>query len=593
MLSQQPYLVIAILVLALVLFIWERWRYDIVALGIMFLLVITGQIDPTVALYGFGHPAVMTVLFALIISRGLRNSGVVNLLSQKLKPYMTTPTLHVLTITATVTFISAFINNVGAIAIMLPVALASAQKMNRSPTFLLMPMAFGSLVGGMMTLIGTPPNIIIAEYHRQNYVDENLSMFDFSFVGAPIAIVAVIVLALIGWRIMPVKRRRAGGTSAAISDYIMEIRATEDCKMLGQRLIDLSTKYQDEISVVGLMRGKDKYIHPADWRKIGKGDLLIVKTDPTLIQTIAAEQNFSIVSQRSNALKNIKLSEMRLAEAVITSSSLLIDRSYAQFKKKTNNLVTLMAVSRETRDIRTRLRDVTFQEGDVLLMQGEDNSLDEHLSELGLLPLAERDLTMIQTHKAFLSVVVFSLGILLNVFLHVPIAFALLSVVLAYVVLDLIPSRDVYRDVDWSVIILLGSMFSLGIALDETGASYMIANSLLTLLGDQNTLITIVALMAFTMMLTNIINNAATALLMAPIAVEIANQLNANPNMFLMTVCVGASSAFMTPIGHQSNTLVMSAAGYKFSDFWKLGLVMQITVLTVGTPLLYYFWSGY
>jgi di/tricarboxylate transporter len=583
-------LALLILAITLILFIWDRWRYDVVALAVMFLLVITGLVGSTKALSGFGHPAVITVLLALIISRGIRNAGIVNLISHKLRHYIKTPTMHVFTITASVAVISAFINNVGAIAIMLPVALATAQRMHRSPTFLLMPMAFGSLVGGMATLIGTPPNIIVSEYRHQT-IGSAYGMFDFSIAGIPMVLVSVAALSLIGWRIMPTKRRRSNSSNSVIGKYIMEIRATDGCKMIGSRLDELSDKYHEEIKVLGLVRGKDKYIHPAEWRKIGKGDLLIVKSDPSLIQTICAEEEFDIVSRKTAELKNVSFDEMRLVEAVVAPGSLLANQSYSTFKKKVSGLITLMAVSRESRDIRTRLNAIDFHEGDVLLLQGEQSSLDDILQSLGLLLLAERDLTFIQSHKAFLAVAIFALGILSNLLFGLSIPFALLGVVLGFVYFELIPARELYLEVEWSVIILLGSMFSLGEALAQTGASQTLAQSLLLLTGDSSHLFVLAMLMLTTMLLTNIINNAATALLMCPIAIEIAEQLQCSPDLTLMAVCISASAAFMTPIGHQSNTLVMGAAGYKFGDFWKLGIIMQLIVLCSALPILLIFWS--
>jgi di/tricarboxylate transporter len=282
---------------------------------------------------------------------------------------------------------------------------------------------------------------------------------------------------------------------------------------------------------------------------------------------------------------------MRLVEAVVAPGSLLANQSYSTFKKKVSGLITLMAVSRESRDIRTRLNAIDFHEGDVLLLQGEQSSLDDILQSLGLLLLAERDLTFIQSHKAFLAVAIFTLGILSNLLFGLSIPFALLGVVLGFVYFELIPARELYLEVEWSVIILLGSMFSLGEALAQTGASQTLAQSLLLLTGDSSHLFVLAMLMLTTMLLTNIINNAATALLMCPIAIEIAEQLQCSPDLTLMAVCISASAAFMTPIGHQSNTLVMGAAGYKFGDFWKLGIIMQLIVLCSALPILLIFWS--
>ena len=589
--TTEQIIVCILLAAVLVLFAWGRWRYDLVAMAAMFTVVVAGIVPAQDALQGFGHPAVITVAAVLVISRALRNSGIVDLIASKLVPYTNSSAAHIAVLTGVVTLASGFMNNVGALALMLPVALATAAKRDRSPSMLLMPLAFGSILGGLMTMIGTPPNIIISTY-REELTGEPFSMFAYTPVGVAIAVLGVLAIALGGWRLIPQRRSRsAAEQSFEINDYIMEVRAVEGCNLIGQPLSEIEALSNQEVVPVGLVRGKNSYVHPAPWRMLRTGDLLVVRADPSALKSLIDDHGLELVASKASGLEGIKLEDLRLVEATVMPGSLLVNRDTDYLRRRANRSLSLIAIARRGIPIRTRLRQQRFQAGDVLLLQGDSDTVDDAIANLGLLPLAERDLQLAQPRRVGIALAVFAAAILAGALGLMPMAIAFIGAIGVYVLLDILPLRDLYRDIDWPVIVLLGAMISVGQALELTGATVLIANTIVTITQGLPVLIVLGLVLVVTMTLSDIVNNAATALVMAPISVGIAQQLNASPDAFLMAVALGASCAFLTPIGHQSNTLVMGPGGYHFGDYWRLGLPLEILIVIVGVPMIALVWG--
>lgn len=585
-------LVCSLLVVLLVLFAWGRWRYDLIAAGAMITVVAAGLISAEQALQGFGHPAVVTVAAVLVISRALRNCGIVDLIASKLVPYTHSTAGHITVLTGVVTLASAFMNNVGALALMLPVALATAARRERSPSILLMPLAFGSLLGGLITLIGTPPNIIIANF-RAHSQGEPFSMFAFSPVGLGVALVGVVFIATVGWRLIPQHRtgRRAAERLFEISDYIVEVRAVEGSKLVGKKLAEIAAQTNEEVVPVGMVRGKDRFIHPAGWRLIRTGDLLILKADPAQLKSLIDANGLELVASKASALKGLKMEDLRLVEATITPGSVLEGRNTAFLNRRSRGSLSLVALARQGETIRSRLRNQSFQAGDVMLVQGEADIIDDVLVELGLLPLAERDLQIVQPRRAGIGLGIFVIALLAATFGLLPVAIAFMAAIGVYILVDILPLRDLYRDIDWPVIVLLAAMIPVGQTLESTGTTTLIAEAIVNLTASFSPMQVMAVLMLLTIALSSVINNAATALVMAPISVGIANQIGVNSDAFLMAVAIGASCAFLTPIGHQSNTLVMGPGGYHFGDYWRLGLPLTILVVAVAVPLITLVWG--
>ncbi len=590
MTGQQVFLIV-LLFIVLMLFAWGRWRHDVVALFALFCVVAAGLVPGDVALSGFGHPAVVTVAAVLIISRALRHSGIVDLISTRLTAYTEHTVTHIAVLTGTVALASAFMNNVGALALLLPVAMTTAIYRKRSPALLLMPLAFGSLLGGMLTMIGTPPNVIIATY-RADLLGEPFGMFDFTPVGGVVALVGIAYIALLGWRLIPLRKSQKNNNNKRfeIGDYIMEVRAPEHCKLIGKPLREIERLTRDEVTPVGVIRGKDRYMHPAPWRRINIDDLLIVKADPTVLKNLIDEYKLELVASRAAKLKEVKVEDLRLIEAAVIPGSPLEQRNTGFLRRSSCHSLSLIAIARQGESIRTRLREQFFQAGDVLLLQGDADSLHDHLQNLNLAPLAERELNLDQTRRAGRALAIFGIALLFSALGWLPTAIAFIGAILGFLLFKVLPLRDLYRDINWPVIVLLGAMISVGQALQDTGTTEVIVSALLWPIESLPALAILALVMILTMALTDIINNAATALVMAPIAVGIAQQLGVNPDAFLMGVAVAASCAFLTPIGHQSNTLVMGPGGYRFGDYWRMGLPLEILIILVGVPMIALVW---
>jgi di/tricarboxylate transporter len=590
-LSVQQFIVFGVLGGVLVLFAWGRWRYDLVALTAMVVVVIAGIVPTADALAGFGHPAVITVAAVLVISRALRNSGIVDLLASKLIPWTENAVAHVAVLTGAVALASAFMNNVGALALMLPVALSTAAKHQRSPAMLLMPLAFGSILGGLTTLIGTPPNVIIASYRAQ-LTGAPFKLFDYTPVGGVVALLGVAFVALLGWRLIPAARRGHVSTEQTfeINDYITEVRIGENSPLVGKRLGDIEDFNSDDVVTVGLVRGKNRALHPSDQRILQTGDLLILKTDPATLKATIDKHKLTLVASSASALQDLKMEDLRLVEAIVTPGSVLEGRDTQFLRRRSRRTLSLIAMARQGVTTRTRLRQQVFQAGDILLLQGDAENISDTLGELGLLPLAERDLQITQPRRIGIALGIFVTAILAGALNLIALPVAFIGAIIAYVLLDILPTRDLYRHIDWPIIVLLGAMISVGQALEATGATTLIASAVVGLTRALPDLAILALVLIVTMCLSDIINNAATALVMAPIAVGIAAQLNANADAFLMAVALGASCAFLTPIGHQSNTLVMGPGGYRFGDYWRMGLPLETVIVLVSIPLIAVAW---
>lgn len=590
MTGSQTYL-FSILFIALILFIWGKWRYDLVAVLALLSVVVVGIVPSERAFSGFSHPAVITVAAVLVLGRGLRNSGLVDALARPLSQIAIHPYFHVASLTGLVAVLSAFMNNVGALALVMPVALKTAADFGRPPSMILMPLAFGSILGGLMTMIGTPPNIIIASY-RETVTGTPFGMFDFSPVGVILTLVGVSFVTLVGWRLMPTRK----GPSARerlfkIEEYMTEVRVTENSIAIGMSIRELESLENGEVSVAGLIRGDIVRLVPSKLEHLRVDDVVILQIDPSQLRPLVLKTKMELVGEKQLSAEAIKSEEVSLIEAVIMPGSALEGRTPYTLHRRTQWGINLLAVARQDEPIHERLDEVRFRAGDVLLLQGESELLPDALSSIGCLPLAARGLERYRPNRIALSVAVFASAVFAMAmgWMSAPVAFVGAATIL--ILLNLISLREAYDSIDWPVIVLLGAMIPVGEAMQMTDSTGLIANFLtgfetLPVWG----ILSIVLMIS--MAITSVINNAATAVIMAPIAVSVAYAVNANVDPFLMAVAIGASSAFLTPIGHQSNTLVMGPGGYKFGDYWKMGLPLQVLIVLISTPLLLFFFPA-
>jgi len=598
-------IVLGVIVLIFGLFAWGKWRYDVVAvIGLLSLVIAdvfleqvlrrgeSQLIDPAHALDGFGHAAVITVAAVLVISRALRNSGVVDLIARRIMPLAKNQLLHIASLCVVAMVLSAFMNNVGALALLLPVALKTAHEYKRSPSLILMPMAFASILGGMITMIGTPPNIIISIYREQHTeVGEAFGMFTFSPVGGLVALAGVAFVALIGWRLIPKDALKKAGADEmfAIDEYITEVRIPEECKFVGMTLGEVEKETGEKLMIFGFIRKDGKVIAPNRNNLVRAKARYLVKSDPVDLKIVMDEFGLRLVTELRTRIDNLEGDDVKFSEVVVTPNSLLRDRTRAFLRRRTSNSVVLMAVARQGRPMRRRLGDIRFRVGDVLLLQGSESHINEHVASLRLLPLEEREVRVGVFSKVSLAVGIFGIAIALSMFKIMPTTLSFLCAICAYVFLGILPMRDLYRQIDWPVIVLLGAMIPVSGALQDTGLTEKIAILANNLKGNLPEWGILLILMIITMTLSDVINNAATALIMAPIGVGIALQMNASPDPFLMAVAVGASCAFLTPIGHQCNALILGPGGYRFGDYWRMGLPLEVLILGISVPLILYF----
>jgi len=588
-LTADQLILFTLLLFVFVFLIWGRWRYDLVAFVALLAALLSGIVPADKAFSGFGHPAVVIIALVLIVSRGLSNSGAIELLARHVVSGSRKLAAHIGIMSSLAAVLSALMNNVAALALLMPVDIQAATKAKRSPSLSLMPLSFASILGGMITLIGTPPNIVIAEF-RKDALGTSYKMFDFAPVGIACAAVGVAYVALIGWRLLPAARREAdsGKDLFDLADYIAELKVAKGSPVIGQRIRDLDDLAEkSDVEIVGLIRKGRRLPGLARIAQIEAGDILVVEAPPESIEEAIGSMKLEYVGTGKGVLKD---EELVLNEVVVPESSSLAGRSAISYRLLYRYRVALVGVSRGGVRFRDDVRKLEIHAGDVLLLLGAEERLTDITGRLGLLPLADRGQRVIQRDKAWLAVGIFATAIVAASVGAVYLPIALGCVVAAYVFLNIVPIRNVYDSVEWPVIVLLGCMIPIGGALQATGGTSLIANGIVTISAGYSPVVVLTLLIVVTMSLSDVMNNTATAVIAAPIAIEIANRLSVNPDPFLMGVAVAASSAFLTPIGHKNNTLIMGPGGYRFGDYWRMGLPLELIVIAVAVPMILWVW---
>ena len=585
-------IIIALLMMTLVfLFVWGKWRYDAVSLTMLAVFVILGFISPSDAFLGLGHPAVITVALVLLISKGLEKSGFISYVGTKLEEIVSSKFQFVVIICFTVAILSTFMNNIGAMAMLLPITLGICKKMEWNPSHVLMPLAFSSILGGMNTKIGTPPNIIIAEM-RGDFSNVDFSFFDFSYVAIPVCLAGIIFISLFSSSLISIRRsKNERKPLIELDDYLIEMIIEKDSPIIGFRAHEFRNELDIDTSLMGYIDENEKKSEIHGNYKLFEGQILILKINPDDISEI--QQKFKLKINSENKLVESE-DNFGSIEAIIVPKSRLIGRRYNYFKRLIGENFSLLGLWRKGLKFRFRLSNEIFKSGDVLLLANRGNSLKiaEKLELAGLMPLWKREFDIAKTSsKSFLAISFFSISLLFVIFDILPIIIAFLLCVLAFVSTRLLTGESVYRHIDWPVVVLLAAMIPIGNTFDEYGISSLIASSMASYSPYLDLFWMLVILMIITMFMSDIINNAATAVIMTPIAYNIAIETNQSIDAFLMTVAIGASCAFLSPIGHQCNTLIMGPGNYKFSDYWKLGLPLEIIIIAISVPLIIFFWT--
>ncbi|MGB0749499.1 MAG: SLC13 family permease [Magnetospiraceae bacterium] len=576
--------------LVFALLIWGRWRYDLIAFIALLTALVLGLVPTELAFSGFGHPATVIVALVLIVSRGLVNAGAVDLITRKLSETDLTVPRHITVMSGLGAVFSAFMNNVAALALLMPVDLQAAARAKRLPRLTLMPLAFATILGGLITLIGTPPNIIIAAY-RERALGESFAMFDFAPVGIACAVVGVLFIAGVGWRLIPMPK---GGSNPAadlmdLEGYLAELVVPENSPVVGQTLRDLmDLADREDVELIGLVRNGRRLPGRAFEVEIRAKDMLVIEAVPGAIDSFRGALKLEFLGEKHHIVA--ASDGVGLLEVVVPADARAIGRSAMAMRLLLRRGVTLLGISRQGKRFKERVRHAPIKAGDILLLFGPAERLNDVAQWMGAMPLAARGLSITHHKKAPLAAGIFAAAIAIASFGWLYLATALALVVVAYVLLNIIPLREIYDQVEWPVIVLLGSMIPLGSALEASGGTALIADGIVSLTQGLPAWVVLFVLMVAIMTLSDVLNNTATAVIGAPISIEIATRLGANPDPFLMAVAVAASCAFLTPIGHKNNTLIMGPGGYVFGDYWRMGLPLEILVISVAVPVILLVW---
>jgi di/tricarboxylate transporter len=584
--------ILAIFAVTLVFFISEKIRYDVVALGALFVCVLVGLVPADKAFNGFANDAVITVAAVLVMSHALAVSGAVDVISHAMARVAHRPLTLLASLTILGASLSAFMNNVGALALLMPIAMAGARHGGFAPARLLMPISFATMLGGMITLVGTPPNLLASEM-RERLTGKDFAMFDFAPAGLAITAAGLLYLIFVGWRFLPGAREGQKPVEEMfdVGHYVTEAEVAEKSPLAGQTVGEFEQSAGEGVVALGLIHGKRR-LRAHSGYVLQVGDVLLLQAETAELQELIKAGAIRMVPHHSASeaadgapTEARPSSEFDTMEVVVTPTSWIQGSTAKGLRLRARFDANLLAISRRGRPVSSRLRDVKLFAGDVLLLEGRASELPDTIAALGCLPLADRRLKL-APRKVVMPFVVLAGAVALVVAGIVPPAVGFALGALAMVVLRILPLRQMYDGIEWPVIVLLGALIPMGAALESTGAAQLIADGIVAVAGSLPTHALLALVMIATMAVTPALNNAATVLIMGPIAHGIAQQLGVESGSFIMAVAIGASCDFLTPFGHQNNTLIMGPGGYRFADFWRVGLLLDVIVVTVGVAVL-------
>ncbi|HJS36351.1 MAG TPA: SLC13 family permease [Pseudoxanthomonas sp.] len=616
--TNDQLLILLILFATVGMFLWGRWRHDMVAVGSLAACVLTGLVPAHEAFAGFGHPAVITVACVLVLSRGLQTSGAVDALTRAVLPARAGVALNMAALCALGAVLSSFMNNVGAMALLMPVAVQMAARLNLAAGQVLMPLAFGTILGGMTTLIGTPPNLVVSGFRAQTGAG-NFAMFDFMPVGLAVAVVGVAFVALLGWRLVPA-RKQSGVAGFESGAYITEARVPENSRIVGMSLREVETMIDEiDAQIIGMVHHDVRMMAPGGWRRVRAGDILVVEAEAEALAGVLSMLDLKLEeavhpAEKGEAATEDPVDEAQdeaneapvrngndkdqartsddnaLMELAVLPGSSLVGRSASDILLRTRYGLNLLAVSRHGQRSLARLRSRTFLSGDLLLMQGAPEAIAEFASDNGCVPLAERELRIPNKRKAWEASIIMALAVGGAAFGLLPAAISFSIGVLASMALRTVPPRSVYSAIDWPVIVLLAALIPVAGAMQTSGTADLIARVLLDNVAQGHAVVGLALILVVSMCLSDLMNNTATAAVMCPIAIATAVALGVSADSFLMAVAIGASCSFLTPIGHQNNTLILGPGGFRFGDYWRLGVPLEILVAVISIPMLLLVW---
>lgn len=568
--------------------VWGRIRYDLVAFGALIIAVLGGAVNASEAFAGFGNDAVVIVALVLIVSRSLVSAGSVEMIAGAVLVAGRAVSVHIAVMSVIGAALSAVINNVAALVMLMNLDIEAARKAKRPVALTLMPLSFATILGGMITMIGTPPNVVVAQI-RERALGEPFRMFDFAPVGLACAIVGIAFVATVGWRLIASRAGTVREEPEAKERFVAEAQVPEGSKAIDMTVAQLyEIGDEHDVTVLGLVRDDRRLPGFAAAETIRRGDLLVIEGGPKSLEAFIGAANLDAFGEDRHG--GMTGQTLTLVEAIVTEGSRINGRTADSLRLQYRRGVTLIGISRQGRRIRARVRRTTVRPGDVVLLLGPPARVAQVAEWLGVLPLEDRTHTVVKRDKALLSIGIFAAAIVATVAGFVTLPIALGAAVGIYALLSIISPREVYESIEWPVIVLLASLIPIGIALEQSGGTLLIARLIVEASASLPAWAVLAIIIAVTMTMSDFLNNVATALIAAPISIEVANKLDVSPDPFLMGVAVAASCAFLTPIGHQNNTIIMGPGGYRFSDYWRMGLPLEIIIVAVAVPTILFVW---
>lgn len=586
----QPYLLFIILFITMVLFIWGIWRYDVVAFVALFFALLTGIVPFSKAFSGFSNSAVALVAAVMILSKAISSSTFIHAAIHWFKLFSKNITLHISLFTIMGTILASFMSAIGALGILMPIAIQTAIEHKRSPSLILMPLAFGAVLGELMTLISSPVSILISQY-RQQVVGQAFNMFDFTPVGIIVSVAGTLFISLLGWRFLPIRgKSKKEEEFFQIPDYITEVKITKNSPFVKKSVREMEKAVNADFNIIALIHRGNKRFTFSKNEILHINDILIIEADHVNLEKLLDAGKLKLTSQKPLTSASLSSEEAKIAEAVVAPGSDTISQSAKMLRLRSRYFINLFAISRKGGEFRQNINDVRWQEGDVVLLQGNAETLQETIVSLGLVPLAEREIQIGTEKKDYLLIIIYLAAVIFAAMNILPAAIAFVLAVILLTVLNVIPYRIIYQSIDWSVIFLLGALIPLGDAMQSTGASTMITQNFIAMTAHYPPVVALILIMILTMIISNLMNFIVASVVMAPIGFHIAQSLHLNVDAFLMAIAVSSICAFLTPIAHKSNLVVFNPGRYKFYDYLRLGLPLEIIVIASSIPTILWMW---
>jgi di/tricarboxylate transporter len=586
-------LVLALLGIAIILFATERLRVDLISMMVLLSLILTGLLTVDEAFSGFSNPAVITVWAIYIVSEGLFMTGVADHVGRRILGISGNSSARLtVVIMITVGVMSAFMNNIGATAVLLPAIVAIGRKIKIPPSKLLIPLAFGSLLGGVTTLIGTPPNLLVSSALDAAGF-EPFSLLDYTPMGLIVMVSGITYFATVGRHLLPNRRTHATEDLTAdfkLRDYLTELKVLPASTLIGKTIVDSRLGEDYDLTVMGLLRAGRRRLGVSPNTHIRVGDILQVKGSITQILDVQDRIGITIDPLMRLSELDLKSPDSSVIEVVISQLADFAGKTLKEIDFRAKYGLTVLAIWHREEAIISRLSDVPLQLGDVLLVQGPRHSLDFLRRNLAFIVLGPLTLEHRRVNKAFLSLLIFG-GMILLVstgMLHIAPAAVLAAMLM--VLSGVLAMDEAYAAVEWQSVFLIAGMLPLGIAMSKTGAADYLSQHIIDLVGDLGPRGIMIGLFVLTTIITEFMSNAAAAVLVAPIAISTAVSLGIAPQAFAMGVAIAASNSFLFPIGHQASVLVYGPGGYRFFDYTKVGLPLTLLIwllLIIFLPMLW------